>query len=159
MGEDAAGSHEYVVAQVVGRGAPWPATGGHLLVAAVEPSQLKRQQFPHVPQRHRRPLEFVEHSAVDQPERVSADRRCPSPRWPAEHGVSLEDTPVISGDNPRMKAKSYPEAFQFGPDRPELWFIEVAPEDVVVVQDSLESEVRHSPAQLDHGGVGILQWQ
>jgi hypothetical protein len=58
-----------------------------------------------------------------------------------------------------MKVKRYPKALQFRPYRPELRFIEVVPEDVVVVQNSLESEIHHSPAQLDHGGIGILQWQ
>ena len=81
---------------------------GHHVVAAIEPSQLERQQFPHVPQCHQRPLECVEHSAVDQPERVGADRCRPSPRRPAEHGVSLEHTQALSGDDRRMKVKRYP---------------------------------------------------
>src|SRR5262245_28181540 len=58
-----------------------------------------------------------------------------------------------------MKVKRYPKALQFGPDRPELRFIEIVPKDVVVVQNSLEPEILHSPTQLDHGGSGILQWQ
>src|SRR5215471_6529377 len=159
MGEEAAGGHVHVVPQVVGRGVRWPAIGGHYEVAAIEPTHLERQQFAHVPHYHRHPWELVEHSAVDQPEPVGAGRCRPSPSRPADHGLSMVLLDDLSGYQSRMKLKRYPKALQFGPDRLELRFIEVVPEDVAVVQNSLESELIHTPAQLSHGGFGILQWQ